>query len=696
MKRMLSFILAITIMSGFAINSATAKSKIKLNKSSTVLKIGKTLQLKVKGTNAKVKWSSSNKSIATVSAKGKVTAKKAGNVKIFAKVNNQKLVCKIKIKAKKISLSYSALSLLEGEKVTVTLKNAVSKVKWSSKNNNIATVTQKGVVTAVNKGTTSITATHKGTKYTCIVKVYQNDVTTETTPIETNPIETTPTNTTPVETVPTNPTPAVTTPTEPTNATNPVDTTVNPNSITLNNANPPVLHNGETYQLTATISPENTTNKNVYWSSSNPDIASVNELGLVTAKSAGTVTITASTVDADIRTTATIRVNQTTSYISDGTYCFKLKGTNSYMDHQGGTTNGTNIHIWNGDGNSNNNQKYNIQRIDDNRYMLWSATSNNLLVDLNRGSSYSDPIEIGKNIDLWQNNDWEAQEWLFTKTYDGYYIIRLNTLQSGAIEAGGINDGDNIYLGTYNPENDRQKWELVNTSAVVIPETTAWVCNTAEVGNVNVRSGPGTNYASIGGFNEGQQVTIIGDTSAEWLKVRGADRHTGATIEGYSHRDYYTINPPSTPTPSDPLQAKIAELKTRFVNGQYWNKYNSADGSRTGTTPCYCSNTCIATCACQCGGYDNAWQCHGYALRIGYELFGSSPRTWSKAYTLDNLQPGDIIRYLNDGHTVVVTEVSGDTVTITDCNWIGPCKVRWDAQMSKSQFTGLTYVMKHP
>ena len=214
--------------------------------------------------------------------------------------------------------------------------------------------------------------------------------------------------------------------------------------------------------------------------------------------------------------------------------------TNSYLDHQGGGTHGTNVHLWSGDGDSNANQKIKLERIDDNRYKLWSATATNLMLDVNRGNSYSDPLKIGLNVDIWENNDWEAQEWLFTKTYDGYYIIRLNMLQEGAMEASGTNNGDNIFYGTYNCDNDRQKWELVNTSEYHIPETKAWVCNTGDIGNVHVRSGPGSSYTSIGGFNEGQEVTIIGDTGAEWLKVRGANRHNGETIEGYSHRDYYT------------------------------------------------------------------------------------------------------------------------------------------------------------
>ncbi len=49
---------------------------------------------------------------------------------------------------------------------------------------------------------------------------------------------------------------------------------------------------GESYTLTATVSPENTPNKNVIWSIDKPEIAKV-ENGVVTALSAGTATVTA-------------------------------------------------------------------------------------------------------------------------------------------------------------------------------------------------------------------------------------------------------------------------------------------------------------------------------------------------------------------------------------------------------------------
>lgn len=486
--------------------------------------------------------------------------------------------------------------------------------------------------------------------------------------------------------------------TKPTETVVPTAQKVEVSSIEVQNSSSIYLN--EQKQIEYKVLPENATDKTVTWSSSNTDVASVNQNGLVTANNAGTAIITAKSSNASVYSTSTIRVNRTTTYLENGTYCLKLKGTSSYLDHQGGTSNGTNVHLWSGDGNSNNNQKIVIDRIDDNRYMLRSATSNNLLIDVNRGSSYSDPIAIGKNIDLWENNDWEAQEWLFTRTYDGYYIIRLNMHQDGAIEASGKDNGSNIYFGTYNPENDMQKWELVQTPGPDILETTMWVCNTGDIGNVNVRSGPGKTYSSIGGFNEGQQVTVIGSTSAEWLKVRGANRHGGGTIEGYSHRDYYTKNQPVTPpSPDTSLDAKFRELQTRFVNGQYWNKYNDASGNRTGTIPCNCSQYCTKNCSCRCGafilnGSEIAWQCHGYALKLAYEIYGSNANTWKRTTSLNDLTPGDIIRY--SGHSVMVTGVSGNLVTYTDCNGSGPCRVRWGATKYKGDFKNIETVYKHP
>ena len=113
-----------------------------------------------------------------------------------------------------------------------------------------------------------------------------------------------------------------------------------PESIKLNNTSPRILYSGEQFKLSATIKPNNVSDKTVTWVSSNPYVATVDQSGLVTAKAAGTTTINAITSSFSIKASSLIRVNQITSYIENGSYCFRLKDTNSYLDHQGGVTNG--------------------------------------------------------------------------------------------------------------------------------------------------------------------------------------------------------------------------------------------------------------------------------------------------------------------------------------------------------------------
>ena len=83
---------------------------------------------------------------------------------------------------------------------------------------------------------------------------------------------------------------------------------------------------GKTEKLTATITPDNATNKEVTWSSSNTDIATVGTDGTVTAKAVGTADITVTTADGSKKATCTVTVKEATTEIevtgitiSDGT-----------------------------------------------------------------------------------------------------------------------------------------------------------------------------------------------------------------------------------------------------------------------------------------------------------------------------------------------------------------------------------------
>lgn len=77
--------------------TVTANAKVKINKKKAFLGTGRTLRLKVTGTKKKVKWSTSNKSIATVTPQGVVNGKKEGIAKIKAKVGKKTYSCKVTV-----------------------------------------------------------------------------------------------------------------------------------------------------------------------------------------------------------------------------------------------------------------------------------------------------------------------------------------------------------------------------------------------------------------------------------------------------------------------------------------------------------------------------------------------------------------------------------------------------------------------
>ncbi len=76
------------------------------------------------------------------------------------------------------------------------------------------------------------------------------------------------------------------------------------------NKNTLSLTPGDSYKLAATISPENATNKNVTWSSSNASIAIVNPDGNVTAKTPGIATIKITTEDGEYTSACLVTISE--------------------------------------------------------------------------------------------------------------------------------------------------------------------------------------------------------------------------------------------------------------------------------------------------------------------------------------------------------------------------------------------------
>ena len=159
-----------------------------------------------------------------------------------------------------VSLDKTSLTLDVGKSDTLTAtvepEKATNKnVTWESSNTSVATV-ENGVVTAVGAGSTTIKATVDGKSAECSVTVNA--------------------------------------------ATVPV-TGVSLNKNTLE------LYTGKRETLIATVEPSDATNPAVNWSSDKPEVATV-EGGTVTAKAAGTATITVTTVDGGFTAICTVTV----------------------------------------------------------------------------------------------------------------------------------------------------------------------------------------------------------------------------------------------------------------------------------------------------------------------------------------------------------------------------------------------------
>ena len=250
---------------------------VTLNKSSVTLNVNATEQLSAtvqptNATNKNVSWSSSNASVATVSSSGLVTAKAAGTATITVTTadGSQKATCAVTVNTPVIPVtgvtldkSSVTLNVDQTQQLSATVQptNATNKnVSWSSSNASVATVSSGGLVTAKVAGTATITVTTAdgSKKATCVVTVN-----------------------TPVIPV--------------------TEVTLDKTSVTLNV--------DQTQQLSATVQPTNATNKNVTWSSSNTSVATVSSSGLITAKAAGTTTVTVTTEDGSKKATCAVTVN---------------------------------------------------------------------------------------------------------------------------------------------------------------------------------------------------------------------------------------------------------------------------------------------------------------------------------------------------------------------------------------------------
>lgn len=230
-----------------------------LNPDSWKGKVGETFKIEVSilpenASDIILSWDSSNETVATVDENGTITTIGYGEAIIEASCGNVKAYCAVTveqepiiIEAESIELNILHAELKANENIVLTTtiypEDTFDKsIIWSSENESVAIVDEAGVVTAIAPGETYIFATCGNAQASCLVTVEE-----EVTIIEAEYIV----------------------------------------------INYPYMEVGinETFELTATVYPENTTDKTIEWSSQDESIATVEEIGFVTPIAPGTTQI---------------------------------------------------------------------------------------------------------------------------------------------------------------------------------------------------------------------------------------------------------------------------------------------------------------------------------------------------------------------------------------------------------------------
>ena len=140
-----------------------------------------TATLKPEGTEAAIHWTSSNQTAATVSQDGKVTPLSAGVTVVTAAAGDYRASCIVTVQPKRVRVTGIRFdepthTLMMGSTVTLqpiiapddaTVKN----LTWVSSDEQTATVSRTGIVTALAVGETTITATTVDGGYSAEIKI---------------------------------------------------------------------------------------------------------------------------------------------------------------------------------------------------------------------------------------------------------------------------------------------------------------------------------------------------------------------------------------------------------------------------------------------------------------------------------------------------------------------------------------------
>ncbi|MCI9491222.1 MAG: DUF1593 domain-containing protein [Dorea sp.] len=311
-KQLLAGVLAFVIigaslsMPGNTLQAEAAKKplqKISVPKKATVY-VGAKKKLKVtkapKSASAKITWKSSNKKVAKVDKKGIVKGLKAGKTTITATVKDKnkkalKAACKVTVKKRlikslKTDFSSAVMEVGSTKAVKASIKpgNAsVKKLKYTSSDNSIASVSSNGIITAKKEGKATVNVSTKdGSKKSVSIQITVKTKTASEVKVSGILAE---------------------------------ETSIK-------------LEVGTPKQINVTVTPENAANKKLNYNTSDPDVATVSESGMIQAHVKGNAEITISAADGSgISTVVNVAVVQESKIRTIVTSDAEADDQNSFM-----------------------------------------------------------------------------------------------------------------------------------------------------------------------------------------------------------------------------------------------------------------------------------------------------------------------------------------------------------------------------
>lgn len=277
-------------------------------------------------------------------------------------------------------------------------------------------------------------------------------------------------------------------------------------------------------------------------------------------------------------------------------------------------------------------QKWQVTKLNNGYYKI-TAENSGLALNNHNGSNAN-----GNPITLWDYSGF-CQEFRFLDAGNGYYIIQPKNV-NGVLDVSGGGSANNtrIQLFQYNG-SAAQKWKLEHRNRGEDERYKEWSewpkrnCDVFENANLTAKKGR---------VDTADPVTVFEETGSSYhIRYK---TNSGGMKEGWVTRDIF----------KEPPNYDFSTIRKTYPD---YSKFRE-------------------------GNHNN--KCHDYAMKVVSMLLGKKVETYNfnnykrkNKSELRNLSSGDVVRYKNDGHTIVITSVNGNTINFTDCNYDWKNTVRW-------------------